>query len=468
MDLSGPDLFTPPHNSILLRVVPSTATTVGGRLVIPHKGALDFLKNVTLSSTSRKTDTGNVLLDVVDEKGDDVSDLLEKSPGSTGIIIASSYGISLLLHDDPDDNVVGDDIVKLSHGCLLVLIETRNDPALFNVDGFVQRLQHVTGDTNLTLKEPPKLLYQECEGNFVTSPLKDNHARQILQALEKMEISFFLNDTNFPQIVSTIKKQAIGWVVWPRIFLYLLLDTTNKSKWASILHKLMPSLPSEERKLIRVLLENMKSKFGDFALKQELTANGVTTNQMMLIQPLISTILYGQLLSPFMVLSMCDILFKRVSLAAQKFPDNTCISRSIPRLSQQSLQKQVEFVLRSKPPGATDWTSHLCGAGEPIKVKPDTLVDFHIGNRTTQQVCWQVWNFPSNPAEKPSLLLPLNDATSVANLTHAGQNWPPRKGEVTFEMSDEGVESVVLFVWWRLESGDVQYERTAQQIHVAA
>lgn len=30
----------------------------------------------------------------------------------------------------------------------------------------------ISGDVNLTLKEPPKLLYQECEGNFVTAPLK--------------------------------------------------------------------------------------------------------------------------------------------------------------------------------------------------------------------------------------------------------------------------------------------------------
>lgn len=36
-----------------------------------------------------------------------------------------------------------DEVVKLSHGCLLVLIETRNNPALFNVDVFVQRLQRI-------------------------------------------------------------------------------------------------------------------------------------------------------------------------------------------------------------------------------------------------------------------------------------------------------------------------------------
>jgi hypothetical protein len=62
------DLLAPPNNSILLRVVPSTATTAGGKLVIPHKGILDFLRTVTLSSTSRKTDLGTTLLDMVRKK----------------------------------------------------------------------------------------------------------------------------------------------------------------------------------------------------------------------------------------------------------------------------------------------------------------------------------------------------------------------------------------------------------------
>ena len=135
------DLLAPPSNSILLRVVPSTATTAGGKLVIPHNGILEFLKGVTLSSTCRKTDIGDKLVDVVDERGDDIAELLERSPGSTGIIVASSYGLSLLLHEDVVENA--GDIVRLSHGCLLVLIETSSDPVLFNVPDFVQRLQRI-------------------------------------------------------------------------------------------------------------------------------------------------------------------------------------------------------------------------------------------------------------------------------------------------------------------------------------
>ncbi len=134
------DFLSPPSNSILLRVVPAAATTLGGKLIIPDKGVLSFLKEVSLSNTSRNV--GGHLLDSVDERGDDIADLLEKSPGSTGIIIASSYGISLLLHEDVE-GYAADEIVRLSHGCLLVLIETRNDPAQFNVQGFVQRLQHI-------------------------------------------------------------------------------------------------------------------------------------------------------------------------------------------------------------------------------------------------------------------------------------------------------------------------------------
>lgn len=141
------DLLAPPSNSILLRVVPSTATTLGGKLVIPDKGVLSFLKDVTLSSTCRKSDVGDTFFDVIDSRGDDIAQLLEKSPGSTGIIVASSYGISLLLHDDEEDGA-GGDIVKLSHGCLLVLIETRNDPSLFNVPDFVQRLQRILFNTH--------------------------------------------------------------------------------------------------------------------------------------------------------------------------------------------------------------------------------------------------------------------------------------------------------------------------------
>jgi hypothetical protein len=141
------DLLAPPSNSILLRVVPSTATTAGGKLVIPHKGVLDFLKEVTLSSTRKKEEEiGDSLVGVVDERGDDIAELLERSPGSTGIIVASSYGISLLLHEEVEENA--GDIVKLSHGCLLVLIETSNDPALFNVPEFVQRLQRIPNLTS--------------------------------------------------------------------------------------------------------------------------------------------------------------------------------------------------------------------------------------------------------------------------------------------------------------------------------
>jgi len=349
---------------------------------------------------------------------------------------------------------------------LLVLIETRNDPSLFDVDGFVQILQHLTGDTNLTLKEPPKLLYQECEGNFVTTPLQDSYARQILQALEKVDISFFSNDTLFPHIASTIKKQAIGWVIWPRILLYIILDVRNQSKWASVLLKLAPSLPSEERKLIAVLMENMKVKFGDLSPKQDLF--GVPTTQVMLIQPLISTIIYGQLLPPIMFLSMCDILFKRANQAALKYAESPCLSQCIPKLSQQSVQKLVDFTVLSKPPGVPDWTSHPCTEGESVvRVKPQTQINFQIANRTPYPVCWQLWNFSSDPAEKPSLLVPYH-STSIANLIQARENWSPHEPDITFEMSEEGVESVVLFAWWKLESGDVHYERTAQQIHVAA
>jgi len=351
----------------------------------------------------------------------------------------------------------------------LVLIETVNDPSFFNVEGFVQRLQHLTGDTNLTLKEPPKLLYQECEGNFVTAPLRDAHARQILQALENIDVGFFMNDPNLSRIINTVKKQTIGWVIWPRILLYLILDTQNQTKWATVLQKLIPSLPSEERKLIAALTENMKTKFGDFSPKQESVPVGVTTTQMMLIQPLISTIIYGQLLPPIMFLSMCDTLFKRANLAAVKHMESPCPSRCIPRLSQQSLQKQVDFAVLSKPPGAADWTSHpACAEGGGVRVKPQTQINFRIENRTPHPVCWQVWNFSSDPAEKPSLLLPYNDMASIATLTQAKGNWPSKESDITFEMSDEGVESVVLFVWWKLENGDVHYERTAQQIHVAA
>jgi hypothetical protein len=35
--------------------------------VIPYKGVLKFLKDVTLSSTCRKTEFGDSLVDVVDE-----------------------------------------------------------------------------------------------------------------------------------------------------------------------------------------------------------------------------------------------------------------------------------------------------------------------------------------------------------------------------------------------------------------
>lgn len=136
------DLLAPPSNSILLRVVPSTATTLAGKLVIPEKGVLSFLKDVTLSSTCRKTDVGETFLDVVDARGDDIAELFSNSPGCTGIMVASSYGLSLLLHDEVEDGA-GGDIVKLSHGCLLVLIETRSDPSLFNVPDFVQRLQRI-------------------------------------------------------------------------------------------------------------------------------------------------------------------------------------------------------------------------------------------------------------------------------------------------------------------------------------
>jgi len=349
-------------------------------------------------------------------------------------------------------------------------VETRNDPVLFNVEGFVQRLQHITGDTNLTLKEPPKLLYQECEGIFVTSPLQDAHARQILQALEKIDIGFFTNEVHFPHIVSTMKKLAIGWVIWPRVLLYLILDVRNQSKWASVLQKLVPSLPSEEKKLIGVLTENMKVKFGDFSPKQGLSAGGVTAMQMMLIQPLISTIIYGQLLPPIMFLSMCDTLFKRASQAALKHTESPCFSRCIPKLSQQSQQKMVDFTLLSKPPGASDWTMHACAEsdGPLVRVRPQTQINFQIENRAPYPVCWQLWNFSSDPAEKPSLLLPYNDPTSVANLTQARGNWPSKDVDITFEMSEEGVESVVLFAWWKLENGDVHYERTARRIHVAA
>lgn len=97
------DLLSPPHNSILLRVVPSTAITVGGKLIIPHKGIIDFFKNVALASTVRKSEAGKHLLDQLDVRGDHIAELLECCPGSTGIIVASSYGISLLLHDDANN-----------------------------------------------------------------------------------------------------------------------------------------------------------------------------------------------------------------------------------------------------------------------------------------------------------------------------------------------------------------------------
>jgi hypothetical protein len=134
------DLLAPLRNSVLLRVVPSTATTAGGKLVIPHRGALDFLRTVTLSPTCRKTDLGPSLLAQMDARGEDLAALLEATPGSTGITVASSYGISLLLHEEEGAEM--EDVVRLSHGCLLVLIETRNDPALFDVEGFVQRMLH--------------------------------------------------------------------------------------------------------------------------------------------------------------------------------------------------------------------------------------------------------------------------------------------------------------------------------------
>jgi len=470
------DLLAPPSNSILLRVVPSTAVTVGGKLVIPDKGVLSFLKDVTLSSTCRKIpDTGDIFLDVVDARGDDIAELLEKSPGSTGIIVASSYGLSLLLHDE-EDGADGGDIVKLSHGCLLVLIETRNDPSLFNIPDFVQRLQHISGDNNLSLKEPPKVLYQECEGNFVTAPLKDQFARQILNAVEKNDVSFFTNETRFPQIMDTIKRKSIGWVVWPRILLFLILDIANKTKWASVMHKMLPNLPVEERNLATRILENMKTKFGDFTLKQD-TVAGISSTQMMLIQPLISTIVLGQQLSSLVVLSMSDILFKRASLAASKYTNCPCPSRNIPKLGDATQEQQMNLTIFSKPKGATAWSGHICKQGGRLVVKPNTHINFQIVNRSSRMVCWQLWNLPSNPAEQPALLLPYSDPAKIANLTQAGMKWPspasapkvhPEERQISFEMSEEGVESVIFFAWWTTDDGEIQYERMSQQIQVTA
>jgi hypothetical protein len=61
--------------------------------------------------------------------------------------VASSYGLSLLLYENAEENT--EDIVRLSHGCLLVLIETRDDPALFNVPEFVLRLQRITNISSI-------------------------------------------------------------------------------------------------------------------------------------------------------------------------------------------------------------------------------------------------------------------------------------------------------------------------------
>eukprot|EP00026_Physarum_polycephalum_P003151 Phypoly_transcript_03160.p1 GENE.Phypoly_transcript_03160~~Phypoly_transcript_03160.p1 ORF type:complete len:475 (-),score=55.20 Phypoly_transcript_03160:75-1499(-) len=470
------DLLAPPSNSILLRVVPSTATTAGGKLVIPHKGVLEFLKDVTLSSTCRKTEVGASLVDVVSERGDDIAELLECSPGSTGIIVASSYGLSLLLYENVEDNTTGD-IVRLSHGCLLVLIETRDDPALFNVPDFVLRLQHISGDVNLTLKEPPKLLYHECEGNFVTAPLKDAYAREILLATEKIDIGFFANESHFAHILETIRKFALGWVIWPRILLYVILDKSNKTRWAGVLQKMIPSLPQEERSLALLILENMKAKFGNFTHKQESVPVGLSMAQIMLIQPLISTILYGQLLSPFVMLAMSDILLKRANLAAAKYSKFPCLSKCIPKLSQQSQQHHVDLTICSKPLGKPTWTRFSYQRDKSdtkLVVTPQTQVHFQISNRSAHPVCWQIWNLPSKPQEQPSLLLPYSDPSSVANLTQAGRSWPsrgatgPEERQISFEMSDEGVESVILFAWWQTNDGDIFYERIVQQILISA
>lgn len=87
-----------------------------------------------------------------------------------------------------------------------------------------------------------------------------------------------------------------------------------------------------------------------------------------------------------------------------------------------------------------------------------------------------------------------SDPSSVANLTQAGKNWPSgdssaattEERQISFEMTDEGilnflfeyfililthllgVESVILFAWWKTDSGDIYYERLAQQILVTA
>lgn len=109
---------------------------------------------------------------------------------------------------------------------------------------------------------------------------------------------------------------------------------------------MIPTLPADERNLVGRILENMKLKFGDFTPKFDSLSGtqlpllhlclsysfhhtcfvfilikriaGVSSSQMMLIQPLVSTIVLGQLLSPLAVLAMSDVLFKRASLAANK------------------------------------------------------------------------------------------------------------------------------------------------------
>lgn len=165
---------------------------------------------------------------------------------------------------------------------------------------------------------------------------------------------------------------------------------------------------------------------------------------------------------------MCDTLFKRATLASKKYistfnftlficfnsqyPDNSCISRSIPKLAQKSIQNLVDFTVISKSLGATNWISH--SRAEDLTVKPQTQINFQIRNQTPHPVCWQVWNFSSDPTEKPSLLLPYpcnlfrlvlfdqrsyRDQSSIANLIKPGALWThAEEGNVTFEMSDEG------------------------------